>query len=210
MTELVFDIETVPDETMPESLQPEPALGNLKDPVKIEAKIKEWKEGELIKKMSVSPFMNQIVSIQAYSVEDFEFIDFSDCKTEKEMIKHIFKLIDEASCIIGHNIIGFDLPTLQMRAMLHGVSLPLQFRHIKKYSNRPFYDTMQVLAGWDSSKWKGLQWWCERLGIEGKTGHGSSVYEWWKEGKQEEIDSYCKDDVWANAQLYERIKNHYL
>lgn len=209
MKELILDIETIPDQMMSNELKPEVSLGNLKDPIKIEAKQKEWEGEGQVKKMSVSPFMNQIVSVQAWSTMKDGFIDFNDVISESEKISTIMEMIYEHNIIIGHNIIGFDLTTIKMRAMIHDIPLSGKFKKLKKYSGYPFYDTMQQLAGWDSSQWKGLDWWCRRLGIEGKSNHGSNVYQLWKEGKQAEIDEYCKDDVRATKELYDRIKCYY-
>lgn len=208
ISKLIFDIETVPDENMLDDLKPEVSLGNLKDPVKVAAKIKEWEKGQ-IKKMSVSPFMNQVISIQAWSTIENKFIEFDGYSTEAGKINFIMELIGLHDLVIGHNIVGFDLTTIKMRAMVHGIILPGKFKALKKYSDFPFYDTMQQLAGWDSSQWKGLDWWCRRLGIEGKSNHGSNVYQMWKEGKQSEIDEYCRDDVRATKELYDRIHEFY-
>lgn len=210
MTELIFDIETVPDESLLPELRPEVALGNLKDPVKIAAKQKEWEGEGQIKKMSVSPFMCQIVSIQAWSSED-GYIDAGSNK-EADMLAFIDKAMYDHQVIVGHNIIGFDLEVVKARAMITGYdgkSGIYKIGEARRYSNHPFYDTMQVLAGWDNSKWKGLDWWCKRLGVPTKTNHGSNVYQMWKEGKIVEINEYCRDDVKANKGLHDRIKPYY-
>lgn len=64
MSELILDIETIPDATLLADLKPSCKLGNLKDPKKIEDKLAEWdgSEGQ-VKAMSVSPSMCKIVSI---------------------------------------------------------------------------------------------------------------------------------------------------
>lgn len=210
MKKLIFDIETIPDQALPKELRPEAALGNLKDPVKIAAKVQEWEEEGQIKKMSVSPFMCQIVSIQAWSSEDGYIDARSD--NETDMIAFIEKAIFDHDLIIGHNVIGFDLPVIQARAMItghkdHGGICKLN--QTKRYSSHPFYDTMQELAGWDTSKWKGLDWWCKRLGIDGKSNHGSEVHGMYLDGKMEAIHEYCREDVRATKELYDRIKGYY-
>lgn len=211
MTELIIDIETVPDENLPVDLRPTAALGNLKDPVKIEAKQKEWEGDGQVKKMSVSPFMCQIVSIQAWSSEE-GYIDVGSYD-EADMLKFIDRAMYDHQVIVGHNLIGFDLEVIKARAMITeyddkqgGIHKMGQAR---RYANHPFFDTMQELAGWDRDKWKGLDWWCNRLGISGKTNHGSNVYQMWKDGKRDEINAYCRDDVKATKELYDRIKGYY-
>jgi predicted PolB exonuclease-like 3'-5' exonuclease len=156
ISELIIDIETVPDESLSVDLRPECALGNLKDPVKIEAKVKAWESDGQVKKMSVSPFMCQIVSIQMWSSIENDFIDTSGY-SEAHLIAQLDAEIDRHSVTVGHNIIGFDLAVVKARAMMDG----------------------------------------------------SNVYQMWKDGKRDEIDEYCKDDVRATKALYDRIKNYY-
>lgn len=128
------------------------------------------------------------------------------------MINFIDGAIADHELIVGHNLIGFDLQVINMRAMITGHDSKdgiFKIGKAKRYSNNPFYDTMQVLAGWDRDKWKGLDWWCQRLGLGGKTNHGSAVYQMYCDGKRDEIDAYCRDDVKATKALYDRIKSYY-
>ncbi len=211
MHELILDIETIPDDTLPDELRPEASYGNLKDPVKIATKKAEWEENGLIKKMSVSPFMCKIVSIQAWSSIKQGYIS-PESHEEADMITFIDKAIEEHQLIIGHNLIGFDLQVINARAMITGHDSKdgiFKIGKAKRYSNNPFYDTMQVLAGWEKDKWKGLDWWCQRLGLGGKTNHGSAVYQMYCDDKRDEIDAYCLDDVKATKALYDRIKPYY-
>lgn len=210
MKELILDIETIPDATLLPELKPEASLGNLKDPVKIAAKKAEWEEDGQVKKMSVSPFMCEIVSIQAWSSEQGYIEAESHC--EGDMITFIDTAIADHELIIGHNLIGFDLQVINARAMITGHDSKdgiFKIGKAKRYSNNPFYDTMQVLAGWEKDKWKGLDWWCQRLGLGGKTNHGSAVHQMYLDGKRDEIDAYCRDDVKATKALYERINKYY-
>lgn len=210
MSELILDIETIPDENLPTDLRPEPSLGNLKDPVKIEAKVKEWEGAGQIKKMSLSPFMCQIVSIQAWSSID-GYVD-AGSYDETQMLNFIDKAVSSHDLIIGHNIMGFDFPVIKARSMITNHETQgglVKFDKSRRYSSHPIFDTMQELAGWDKDKWKGLDWWCKRLGISAKSNHGSNVYQMWKEGKRDEINDYCRDDVTATKELYDRIKAYY-
>jgi DNA polymerase elongation subunit (family B) len=205
---LVVDIETVPSEDLPEELKPEVALGNLKDKDKIALKVQEWEENGQIKKMSVSPFMNQIVSIQMWSSITKDYIN-TEGFSEVHLLVELDSAISNHDVIVGHGIYGFDLPTVMARAMINDVKLDLRFKPVKRYSNYPFYDTMQVLAGWEKDKWKCLDWWCARLGIKGKSGKASDVYKLWQEGKRKEIDDYCREDVRCSKELYLRIRDYY-
>jgi len=161
--------------------------------------------------MSVSPFTCKIVSIQAWSSIEQGYIA-PESHEEADMLTFIDEAIESHQLIIGHNLIGFDLQVINARAMITGHDSKdgiFKIGKAKRYSNNPFYDTMQILAGWDRDKWKGLDWWCKRLGLESKSGEGSAVYQMYLDGKREEIDEYCRDDVKATKALYDRIKRYY-
>lgn len=196
---LVIDLETVPDD-MAEDLKPQAALGNLVDPVKIAAKQKEWGEDGQVKKMSLSPSMNKIVSLQMWG-EGF----YQQPKDETDMLSNFWYTVAHHGQIVGYNLINFDLPTILMRSMLLGVK-PSRELPLRKYSREPIFDVMQELAYWNPENWKGLDWWARRLGIGATIGSGADIYNLWKEGKQEEIDAHCRRDVELTRDIYEKIR----
>jgi predicted PolB exonuclease-like 3'-5' exonuclease len=210
MNYIVLDIETIPDHDISKDLRPEVKLGNLKDKEKIEAKQAEWEENGQVKAMSVSTLMNKIVSIQMWSSKYDDFVkELQDLDNDEEsMIKVFWDVVQSHDVVVGHNILGFDLPTILNRSMILGIE-PTKIFNMPRYRNYPLYDTMQILAGWDSSKWKGLDWLCQRLGIEGKTHDGSKVYRLCQEGKIDEIHEYCRNDVRMTMELFHKIEPYY-
>ena len=201
---IVVDIETIPADDMGDDLKPQCALGNLVDPVKIAAKQKEWEEDGQVKRMSLSPSMNKIVSLHMWASRSNLIIPYSP-KSEKEMLKNFWCEILDIDLIVGYNLINFDLPTILMRSMLHGIK-PSKELPLRKYSREPIFDVMQELAFWNPENWKGLDWWAKRLGIGATIGSGADIYKLWKEGKQEEIDAHCRRDVELTRDIYERIR----
>lgn len=197
---LVIDIETVPD-TMPDDLKPQAPLGNLVDPVKIAAKQTEWAMEGQIKKMSLAPAMNKIVSLQMWSGGDF----YESKATEKDMLRNFWHMANKHSTIVGYNLINFDLPTILMRSMLLNIEITRELP-LRKYSKEPIFDVMQELAYWNPENWKGLDWWAKRLNVGETIGSGADIYKLWKEGKQEEIDAHCRRDVELTRDIYERIR----
>jgi predicted PolB exonuclease-like 3'-5' exonuclease len=208
MYNLIFDIETIPDPDLPKDLRPECKLGNLKDPDKIAAKQKEYEETGQIKDMSVNTLMNKIVSYQAWSSKDEKLVAVPEVCSEEDLIECIWDDFENHETLIGHNIINFDLRTILNRSMILGIT-PTRKVSLKRYQTHPVYDTMEIMAGWNSSQWKSLDWIAKRLGLEGKTNESCKVYEWYQEGAIHKIHEHCKQDVLLNKGVYERMIKYY-
>lgn len=109
------------------------------------------------------------------------------------------------SCIIvGHNHSGFDLPFLRKRAIILGCKLPSAFPRDVKSWDKGIHDTMTMWAGArDTISMDNL---CKALGIEGKSGmDGSQVAGAWAEGRHEEIERYCREDVERTRAIHQRF-----
>lgn len=197
---IVVDLETVPDD-MPDGLKPPCALGNLVDPVKIAAKQTEWAMDGQVKRMSLSPAMNKLVSLQMWGEGGF----YSSPESESDMLSNFWYTVAHHSTIVGYNLINFDLPTILMRSMLLGIK-PSRELPLRKYSKEPVFDVMQELAYWNPENWKGLDWWAKRLKVGETIGSGADIHRLWKEGNQEEIDTHCRRDVELTRDIYNRIK----
>ena len=104
---------------------------------------------------------------------------------------------------------GFDLPALLHRAM--HLNIPMSRRIYneltRRYSTKSHIDLMQVLADWDRQKWESLDFYLKSFGLGGKTGDGGQVYGMWKDGKIDEIEEYCMNDVLSTAKLFARIES---
>ncbi|WP_165775072.1 3'-5' exonuclease [Mameliella alba] len=108
--------------------------------------------------------------------------------------------------IVGHNIIGFDIPFLLKRAVVLGVELPSEWsfpRDPKPWSKGAF-DTMFAWAGVrDRISMNRL---CGILGIVGKTDFdGSMVADAWAEGQHLTIATYCDDDVRRTRAIHQKF-----
>jgi hypothetical protein len=207
MKKLFIDIETIPDFSIDEDLRPQAALGALKDPAKIQAKKDEFKETGLVKAMSVDPLQNKVVCIQACL--DDKYIDFPlDEKEALEMFWQLLPTLGRDYLIIGHGIIGFDIKTILTRSMIHGLTSTLDLR-VKRYSKKPVFDTMEIMADWDKSKWKSLDWLCKRFGCGEKNNDASNVYDLYKTDQFNKIKEYCKNDVLMVKSLFEKIHRYY-
>jgi DEAD/DEAH box helicase domain-containing protein len=123
-----------------------------------------------------------VVGVYDYSVN--EYITF-----EEDELERLEEMLKRADLLIGFNINRFDIPVLQPY-----VSFPL--------SQVPVLDIMEDVVG-------ALGY---RLSLEnlsratlqkGKSGHGLEAVRLFREGKMEELKSYCLDDVRLTRELYE-------
>ncbi len=108
--------------------------------------------------------------------------------------------------LIGHNIIGFDLPFLWKRAVLQGIKPPACIDFRAKPWGDSVCDTMLM---WDNDKQKriSLDRLCRVLGVPTSKSDmdGSKVAEYFRNGRFEEIASYCADDVAATRACFNRL-----
>ena len=106
---------------------------------------------------------------------------------------------------IGHNVMDFDLRFIYQRSIIHRVK-PAYELNFARYRNYPIYDTMKEWVKWSNSA-VGLEKIALALGIPTpKDGiDGSQVYEFYKQGKANDILEYCKRDVEATRSVFKRM-----
>lgn len=130
---------------------------------------------------------------------------------EKQLITSFFIHVEAMhqespiTAIVGHNI-AWDLRMLFQRAVVHSIAPPpvlLKAMHGKPWE---LADTMLL---WDPSREKkiSLEKLCKILGVPTSKGemNGSMVAQYYKEGRLDEISSYCKGDVIAVRECYRRL-----
>jgi len=108
--------------------------------------------------------------------------------------------------LVGHNILGFDLPFIFQRCLVHCISArPVV--DLGEYRVRGVFDTMH--AWWLGAKrfvsLDDIAW---ALGIESSktaTAEGSKVFELYQAGKLAEIREYNLNDVRVTRKVYERM-----
>jgi len=207
-----LDIETVPNfDLSPQCiLEPKPPAKNLTDPAKIE-KAKQEAEQARIKQMSLDPDLCRVVCVVLYDLPSTDLIvryDNDEIWNVKEAWKAIEFAYFDHTPLVTFNGIQFDLPVLWHSAIRLGISVdPRMYKDLtKKYDNRYHYDVMQVMAGWDRTRYKSFDFYLRWLGLDPKTGDGSMVYEWWQNKEYETIREYCEHDVSMLVKLWEKIE----
>ena len=108
--------------------------------------------------------------------------------------------------IVGHNVIGFDLPFIFQRCLINNIAVR-PFVNLSEFNVRGVYDTMH--RWWLGSKNRvaldDLAW---ALGIpSSKTDEveGSRVFELYQAGRLAEIREYNLNDVRVTRKVYERL-----
>ena len=212
---LFTDIETIPAN---EEITEEDLRAALPANIKAEKTILDWLENrreelvaKIVKKRSIDKYLCRIISI-AYSF-DGENV-FSITNDDEATLMELFDkaLTDELGKsggsankfhIIGHNVDDFDLPILFLRAAKYG---SLKLHELLFFNRRETMDTMKMGSYWKFKEYVSLKDLCRFFGRDTKDDmDGSKVYEYYKEGRLEEIGKYCEKDVEDTIFLYKKL-----
>ena len=191
MREVVLDIETIPcgaDEwkTLSEKAP------SLKKKLRQDSAL-DWSLGH-------------IVCIGMFILEDGQEQELCLASPdEAEVLRQFWKMIRPDDYLVGHNLLGFDLPYLQARSVVCKVK-PSRSFDLRRYSTSLVYDTMQVWANWDRQRFPKLETLAGVLGFEGKGGSGDQVAKWFEANDWERIKDYCLQDVRLTRDVYRRFK----
>ena len=138
---------------------------------------------------------------------------------EPELIRRFFDGIERyAPQLVSWNGGGFDLPVLNHRSLIYGVSASRywdwgeddrDFRfnnYLNRYHTRHL-DLMDVLASFQLRAGAGLHAMARLCGFPGKLGFdGAEVYSAYAAGKIEAIRRYCETDALNTYLLYLRFQ----
>lgn len=204
------DIETIPNPEMVNKLpEPDIAIGNLKDPVKIELKKTQARQSQ-IDAMALSPLYGKVCCIGLSG----EATGSCCLEEEAEILKWFFGSIfdqkNTSDTVITFNGIIFDIPFLYKRALILGVKVgkPMSY-WCKRYSTVPHCDLLQVLSGWNSYKANSLE--SLAVAILGKNKIDLDYKEFpvlmETELGREKISEYCVCDCELTFELYKKCQH---
>jgi predicted PolB exonuclease-like 3'-5' exonuclease len=215
---LVFDIETVPDIDGLRRAHHAPA--GLED-----SAVFDW-FAQKRRAQTGSDFLplqyQQVVAI-ACALRDGGGFKIGSVGTaadaEPELIRRFFDLIDKHTPqLVSWNGGGFDLPVLNYRALIHGVSAAKYWdwgdddrefkfnNYLGRYHTRHL-DLMDVLAMYQPRAAAGLDVMARLCGFPGKLGmDGSAVHAAIEAGKLDEVRRYCETDVLNTYLVYQRFR----
>jgi predicted PolB exonuclease-like 3'-5' exonuclease len=122
---------------------------------------------------------------------------------ERKMLAELDAIMEQYApdTIVGHNVIGFDLPRLHIAAAR---TLPSLARRLADYRGHrhAVVDTMRLAMGAERCRLGDL---AIALGLEGKSGDGSQVWDLWLAGCRDEIAAYCLQDVEVTRAVYRAL-----
>ena len=100
---------------------------------------------------------------------------------EQDLLRQFWGRIAEIrpTLFITHNGLGFDLPFIKKRSIIHRVKPSLEIS-LAKFRTEPVYDTMAVWSNWDMRGWIKLDILARALNVETKSaGHRQEIAEYW-------------------------------
>ncbi len=127
---------------------------------------------------------------------------------EKNILTKFWQSAHGVHRFIGHNIWGFDLPFIYQRSIINDIK-PRTDISFARYRNIPIYDTMLEWTLWnmDYSKMQKLDTLAKVLGLPTSKDEmdGSMVWDYYKQGRIEEINKYCMKDVELTRKVYKKM-----
>lgn len=193
---MVFDIETVPDQEVPES-------DGFPKPTSHKIVAISFVEAQLV---GGGPDRH----LEILSVRSGGEIHYS----ERELVAGFFQHIEKRKPrLVTYNGRGFDIPVLRYRALKHGVSAPWFAKgdsrwesYGSRYSVEWHCDLMDALADFGAVKASRLEETCRMLGVPGKLGvDGSMVKDMVDAGRLKDVRDYCELDVLSTFLVFLRF-----
>jgi hypothetical protein len=218
---LIFDIETIPSQDQAVKAEIRASVTAPAQYKKADS-IAEWikENGDAAAeadwlKTSFDGGLGQIVCI-AWQIDEGPVkslqVDGLSAEAERALLVDWFAALRGAHSgghgtrpvLIGHNVVGFDIPFVWKRAIVHNVKPPLWFPRNPKPWAETVFDTMTAWAG-DRDKIS-MDKLCRALGIPGKGDiSGADVWPMVQAGRLDEVVAYCRADVQRTKAIHDRL-----
>lgn len=134
---------------------------------------------------------------------------------EKQTLRGFWKYLKEniefdqqKDLLVGHNLIGFDLPFIYQRSLIHGVRPTYRLLEGKPWEVRWLFDTMEEWRFKKTQLHVSLNDLAFAFGLDCPKDverNGAKIYELFSAGKHEEVRNYCLADVLCTRQLFYRM-----
>lgn len=223
MSIIHFDLETIPSqadgavESIRENIKPPATMS-------VQATIDKWyaekaddAANEQHRKQSFDGALGEIISI-AWALDDGPVnVNYRSDDNEAGLLRSFFADINDLtdkygqkvhiSTWSGHYITGFDLRFLWQRCVMLGVRPTVHIPYEAKPWDSKVFDTKVAWTGTGQYSGIGsLDALSKAFGMEGKGDiDGSKVYDYWLDGRIEEIAEYNKQDVEKCRSLYNKM-----
>jgi hypothetical protein len=214
---LVFDLETVPDVEAGRRLYGLEGLGDAEVARALFHKRRqeagtEFLRHHLHRVVAIAVALRSADRLAVWSLGDED-------SSERELVQRFFDGVERYTpTLVSWNGLGFDLPVLHYRALVHGVSAPRYWEtgeddpgfRWNNYLNRFHYrhtDLMDVLSAYQPRAAAALDDIATLLGLPGKMGmSGARVWERFLAGDLAGIRHYCETDVLNTYLVYLRFE----
>lgn len=217
MNTLVFDIETVPDTALGRRLYDlhdlsDEQVGQIMFTKRRQETGSDFLSHEQHRVIAISCALRSRDSLKLWSLGE-------ESSTEKELLERFFEGLDKFTPdLVSWNGSGFDLPVLNYRSLLHGVTAARYWEtgdndNSFRYSNylSRFHwrhmDLMDILSGFQGRGRASLNDVAGLLGFPGKIGmQGADVWGAYLRGELAAIRAYCETDVLNTYLIYLRFE----
>jgi hypothetical protein len=174
-----------------------------------EADQRQRLEDELYEKSSFDGTFSRIVCIGLIMLTDAMEAQGAVAwygANEKELLRQFWARLGQIrpGLYITHNGLGFDLPFIRKRSVIHQVKPTVEIS-LAKFRAEPVYDTMAVWSNWEQRGWVKLDVLARALNVETKSGSGRQVAEMWARGQGKDIADYCLQDTYVTYACYCRM-----
>jgi 3'-5' exonuclease len=208
MSPLIVDVECVGVENAADYMEPIEAPSNYKDPLKIDAYIKEATE-KAIERCGLDPDLCRIVALGHGDVDGNDHVIIcQDEAAEKQALEALWnRVVNIAGAVrslVTFNGFGYDLPVLMRRSQLLGVEYPEL--NLDKYRS-PHIDLMQRLTWRGVIKPHSLKFYASRFGLPvmDET-DGSQIAELVKAGNWKAVEEHCLSDLQLTRFLAQKLR----
>jgi hypothetical protein len=168
---------------------------------------------QVIERMGLDPCTGRIICIGVHWIEVGRSRAY--CQSdERELISNFWADLVQIrpTRFVTFNGKSFDFPYINIRSAILGVLAPRDLLlDTRRFSTDRHFDVREALTNYDRYRKGTLEFFCEVFGVPSpKDGiDGSRVGEYFRQGRLEEIASYCLADCKATAALYQKLKPYY-
>jgi DNA polymerase elongation subunit (family B) len=208
---LVVDIETVgqaPDEIPARALDYLFRSVSRDNPSEDEV---EARRRELVERFGLDPTTGRVICIGLVETESGEEKALSH-RDEGRLLSSFWQFLEDEKPgrFVTFNGKSFDFPYINIRSAILEVP-PTMVLPTGRYTTHPHFDVREVLAGYERHRRGNLDYFCAVFGIPSPKENlsGAEVGRAYREGRLDEIASYCLADCRATAALYERLQAYW-
>ena len=217
MNVLAFDIETVPDVDAGRRLYgleglPDDQVGRAMFHLRHQESGSDFLRHPLHRVVAISVALRDRDRFRLWSLGDLE-------SPERDLVQRFFDGIERYTpTLVSWNGLGFDLPVLHYRSLLHGVAAPRYWEtgeedpgfrwnnYLSRFHQR-HTDLMDVLSAYQGRAAAPLEVVATLLGLPGKMGQsGAQVWDRYLAGDLAGIRDYCELDVLNTYLVYLRLE----